>query len=76
MNKEDAVKPSKNTSNTKQSHTTNIIGQTYKYVNQEKKEEQTRIIKQIERSKETENTRTTISCLTKIGHGSIPSEKY
>lgn len=75
MNKEDTVKLTKNTSNTKQSHTINIIGQTYKYVNQEKKE-QTRIIKQIERSKETENTRTTISCLTKIGHGSIPSEKY
>lgn len=40
MNKEDAVKPSKNTSNTKQSHTTNIIGQTYKYVKKKKKNKQ------------------------------------
>lgn len=75
--KKDAVKLTKNTSNTKQSHKINIKGQMYKYYNQEKKkEEQTRIVKQIERSKETENTRTTISCLTKIGHGSIPSQKY
>lgn len=37
MNKEDAVKPSKNTSSTKQSHTTNIIGQTYKYVKKKKR---------------------------------------
>lgn len=35
--KKDAVKLTKNTSNTKQSHKTNIKGQMYKYFNQEKK---------------------------------------
>lgn len=75
--KKDAVKLTKNTSNTKQSHKTNIKGQMYKYFNQEKKGRTNKNSKtNREKSKETENTRTTISCLTKIGHGSIPSQKY